>query len=142
MITYKRFSTIRTNEKLKMTEYKDPQPKTSPYIVDDSYFQPVAEALKNLKNGSLTSTEIQTYYDFPNGRDDGSSVPINRRHDMKDITEISNAIISEAKEIAEKKEKLLNKLASQKAVEDFAKKSSQVKVDSPIIFYPPRNWVK
>lgn len=131
MITYKTFSTIRNNQKIKMTEYKDPQPKPTPYIVDDSFFQPVAEALKNLKNGGLTSTETQTYYDFPNGRDDGSSVPINRRHDMKDITEISNAIISEAKEIAEKKEKLLNKLASQKAVEEFAKKQTQVQANPP-----------
>lgn len=125
MITYKTYSTIRTNQKIKMTEYKDPQPKKTPFIVDDSFFQPVAEALKNLKNGGLSSSEVQTYYDFPNGRDDGSAVPINRRHDMKDITEISNAIISEAKEIAEKKEILLNKLASQKAVEDFANKQTQ-----------------
>ena len=67
----------------------------SPYVVDDSGFLPIAEAIKQLKGNTVSGGEIEQTYDFPNGFDDGRKIPYNRRTDCKDITEISSAIMQD-----------------------------------------------
>lgn len=93
-----------------LVDYELPSTPKTDFIVDDSSFLPIAEALKNLQMASLTTAEKSVYYDFPDGKDDGSRVPINRRHDIKDITEISAAIVDEAK---------INAIKLEHAVEDY-----------------------
>lgn len=61
------------------------------YVVDDSHFVPMSEAVKRVTGGTLSEAEIKTMYDFPNGKDTGEKVPIDRTHRMMngDIAEMS-----------------------------------------------------
>lgn len=74
----------------------------SPYIVDDSCFQPMSEAIKSLaKQPGVTSNEIAMTYDFPNGQDNGQRVPVGRRADVHDIAEISAEIMADTRKAAD-----------------------------------------
>lgn len=115
-----------------LVDYKLPETKKTPFIVDDSSFLPIAEALKNLQMASLTTAEKSVYYDFPDGKDDGSSVPVNRRHDVHDITEISAAIIDEAKINAIKLEHAVNDYNNEVAKQEFNKMNINNSVNSSI----------
>lgn len=61
------------------------------YVVDDSHFVPMSEAVKRVTGGTLSEAEIKTMYDFPNGKDTGEKVPVDRTHRMMngDIAEMS-----------------------------------------------------
>lgn len=82
--------------------YELPETEESPYIVDDSHFVPMSEAVKQLNANYTGSLEdISNYYDFPDGKDTGIEVPITRTSDGKDITEISTDIMNKVKDINE-----------------------------------------
>lgn len=71
------------------------------YIVDDSQFLPMSEALKRL-NGSrtLSDAEISQCYDFPDGKDTGFHIPIDRAHTYHgDIAELSHEVNSLSSDI-------------------------------------------
>lgn len=96
-IKINRLNTINVNDGSKIVEYELPTTKESPYVVDDSCFVPIAEAIKQLKTNQISAQEIETTYDFPNGVDTGKSIPVTRRADFSDITELSTAIMEDTK---------------------------------------------
>ena len=99
----KRYDTINLDKSMKIEEYEDPKVKYGPYIVDDSNFVPISEAIKQLANQGLSDVEMKSYYDFVDGHDTGIKIPINRTHDGKDIAEISQHIMEQVNNIADKK---------------------------------------
>lgn len=60
---------------------------TAPYVVDDSKFCPTKNALENLKGQVLSDEQIAQAFDFPDGKDNGASLPIARGR-YADITEV------------------------------------------------------
>lgn len=97
----KRFKTVNFVEKLELEDVELPKTPDSPYVVDDSCFIPMSEAIKQLSvnNGSGTSDGLM--YDFPNGKDDGRAIPISRCKDVKDIAEVSAAIMEDVNKVTE-----------------------------------------
>lgn len=65
-----------------------------PYVVDDSGFVPMSEAVKRVTGGTLSAQEVKAMYDFPDGRvTSGFRVPLDRRADFHgDIAEVSKAV--------------------------------------------------
>lgn len=126
----KRFVTLSMDSKLKTFEYKEPPQKVGPYVVDDSNFVPVSEAIKQLnKVAPLTDEEIKAAYDFPDGKDNGMSIPINRKNNIAlDVAEVSSSIMAKTEELSNKIAEEKNK-AQRKA--DFEKRLSAIKTDSP-----------
>lgn len=74
--------------------YELPKTPDSEYIVDDSSFVPIAEAIKQL--GTNPNFEAGgTYgkdFDFVDGKDDGSDLPVGRTREGNDIAVISSAV--------------------------------------------------
>ena len=63
------------------------------YVVDDSCFCPTSEAIKQLgRISDPSSGQLAEVYDFPNGKDNGKTLPITRRRDFHDLAEISQEI--------------------------------------------------
>lgn len=98
--------------------------KSGPYLVDDSRFSPMSEALKQLNNmRPLSDQEISSCYDFPNGHDSGVRIPLDRMHGFNDITELShdinvlerelNEVVKHADEVAKLKVKAKTKVTSE-----------------------------
>lgn len=82
-------------------EYKLPVTPDSEYIVDDSSFVPMKEAIKQLSAIGSSSDSLKPYYDFKDGKDTGIEVPITRTKNGKDIAEISSHIMEKVGEITE-----------------------------------------
>lgn len=98
----KRLDTINNVSKHKVVEYELPKYKSGDYVVDDSCFIPMSEAVKQLgANGSNGNNET-LLYDFPNGRDNGMAVPATRTKNIKDIAEISTHISEQTEIMSEK----------------------------------------
>lgn len=116
-----RLSTISSNKKVSYEVYELPKTPKTDYIVDDSDFIPISEAIKNIHDNSIGADEINIYYDLPNGKDDGRKIPVNRRHDIKDVTEISEAILEEVKENVEKQSKIISELNAQQKIANMEK---------------------
>lgn len=69
-------------------EYKLPVTPDSEYVIDDSCFVPMSEAVKQLGlNPNYTGSNNKTMYDFPDGKDSGIEIPINRTKNGKDIAD-------------------------------------------------------
>lgn len=59
------------------------------YVVDDSSFVPMSEAVKRVTGGTLSQAEIKQMYDFPDGKDTGRKIPVDRSHRFTgDIVEV------------------------------------------------------
>lgn len=74
--------------------YELPKTPDSEYIVDDSSFVPISEAIKQLGNNPNFEAG-GTYgkdFDFVDGKDDGSDLPVGRTKDGNDIAVISSAV--------------------------------------------------
>lgn len=108
-IKIKRLSTINVNDGSTIIDYELPTTPDSDYVVDDSCFVPIAEAIKQLKANNISAAEIEQTYDFPNGVDTGKSIPVTRRADYSDITELSSAIMEDTKTQAAELEKARDK---------------------------------
>lgn len=107
----RRYNTINLDKTIKIENYAEPKVNYGPYIVDDSNFVPISEAIKQLTSQGLSEVDVKSYYDFVDGHDTGIKIPINRTHDGKDIAEISQNIMTQVSDIADKKmaaEKKLN----------------------------------
>lgn len=116
----KRYSTICQFSDNKLTDYDYSEKFYNPFIVDDSVFVPMAEALKQLsKTSEITEQQIRENYDFPNGHDTGMEIPITRKHGIADITEISSAIMEKTEKIVEAEQKAKKRA---KAQSDFEAK--------------------
>lgn len=67
-----------------------------PFVVDDSCFCPMSEAIKQLgRINDPSSGQLVEVYDFPNGKDNGKQLPVTRRRDFHDIAEYSQEIKNE-----------------------------------------------
>lgn len=98
-----RFKTILFDGKLEIESISLPETPSGKYVIDDSNFIPMAEAIKQLNRiNDPTSGQLAQVYDFPNGKDNGKQIPLSRRHDIKDIAEISAEITNEVKDINSK----------------------------------------
>lgn len=60
------------------------------YVVDDSHFVPMSEAVKRVTGGALSPDDVKVMYDFADGKDTGKKVPVDRTHSFSgDIAEMS-----------------------------------------------------
>lgn len=109
-----RYDTINTLGGVEQVHCKDTPQVEGPYVVDDSSFVPLKEAVKNVNAGSITPQMARTLYDFPNGKDDGSKVPVDRTHGFTgDIAEVAVVARESAKAVNDEfqeylKDKALN----------------------------------
>lgn len=87
-------------------EYKEPVTPTTPYVVDDSSFIPIKEALKQLTHVNNDGSDNSQYYDFPDGKDDGRDIPITRTSSGKDIAELSSDIADKIENISSEVQKV------------------------------------
>lgn len=87
----KRIASCFVQDLAKVAIYKMPETPKTAYIVDDSSFVPISEALKQLQNVQpLNESKLDSFYDFPDGKDNGMSIPISRSpRNFSDIAEIS-----------------------------------------------------
>lgn len=92
------------NHSIGSIEYDFPKTPDSEYIVDDSSFVPMKEAIKQLSTIGSSSDSLKPYYDFHDGKDTGIEVPITRTKNGKDIAEISSHIMEKVGEISEEVE--------------------------------------
>lgn len=111
-----RLNTVNHETKLEVIEYSLPKTLDSPYVVDDSNFIPIKEAIKQLNRiADPSASELEQSYDFPNGIDNGKQIPITRTHNFGDIAELAvevnqqtdkmrEAIMAGQKELAYKQE--------------------------------------
>lgn len=89
-------------------DYSEPPTPNTEYIVDDSTFVPIAEAIKQLGNGSSTAAKTDLLYDFPDGKDNGQEIPFSRSSQFKDIAELSTQINNQTDSIKSEIEKAKN----------------------------------
>lgn len=122
-----RLNTVNVHSSLEVEIYELPSTPDSEYVVDDSNFIPMSEAIKQLGSNNVGSEMIKSYYDFPDGNDTGVSIPISRTKNGKDIAELSSEIMNNVNEIAEKTENA-KKTAAERA--SFEKKLADIKANS------------
>lgn len=99
-------------------EYKLPETPDSEYVIDDSSFVPIKEAIKQLGKGYGEGNHIEQMYDFPDGKDTGAQIPFSRSSQFKDIAELSTEINNSQTEIQ-------NKLDEAKKEQEFRDKISK-----------------
>uniref|UniRef100_A0AAU8AYE9 Uncharacterized protein n=1 Tax=Dulem virus 253 TaxID=3145730 RepID=A0AAU8AYE9_9VIRU len=117
----KRWITVNPFDGSEVFDYTLPKKEWDESIVDKSHFIPVAEALKNLEANSASMHSDLTRFDFPDGKDNGMTLPPSRRPgaDIAEVQEYVEMIDNSAKQ------KFNDALERQKAVEAM-KKASQV----------------
>lgn len=129
----KRFNTINVEEKLSLVDYELPKTPSSNYVVDDSNFVPMAEAVKQLGVNNTGAEDLISCYDFPDGNDNGMTVPLSRTKNGKDIAEISSSIMDQVDQTTEhiRKEKDYQnrKKAFEKSISE-AKQSTSINISS------------
>lgn len=107
----------------RLSDYHIPSCSLGEYIVDDSNFVPMSEALKQLDRlPPASGSVLDGYYDFPKGKDDGRRVPALRDlHEYNDIAEISSVINEQVSEIRSKAKKIQENIESEKKIQDSLK---------------------
>ena len=99
-MSFKRFVTINVVNGASMYDDFVPVSQGGDYMVDDSHFVPMSEAVKQLDNAAAVSSDvIAKSYDFVDGKDTGSKVPVDRLHDVKDLAELSVAVRESEKDV-------------------------------------------
>lgn len=94
--TFFRRSHVFTHVKNELYEDTVKSVKPGPFVVDDSCFCPMSEAIKQLgRINDPSSGQLAEVYDFPNGKDNGKELPVTRRRDFHDIAEYSQEIKNE-----------------------------------------------
>lgn len=110
-----RYNTINTLGGVDFVHCDDVPQVVGAYVVDDSAFVPLKEAVKNVRSGAISPEVAKTLYDFPNGKDDGSKVPVDRTHNFTgDIAEVAQI----ARESAEAVKADFQEYLKDKAIED------------------------
>lgn len=100
-MSFKRFITVNVLSGSSLYDDFVPVSQGGDYIVDDSHFVPMSEAVKQLGSSVATSDVISKSYDFVDGRDTGIKVPVDRLHDVKDLAELSVAVRNRSKDLSE-----------------------------------------
>lgn len=79
-------------------DYEPPKQKNGPFIVDDSSFIPMSEAVKQLsRTNPLGTGYIEGAYDFPDGIDTGMHVPVARMR--PELPELSQEAYAQNKQL-------------------------------------------
>lgn len=98
----KRLSTINLVGEVNVISYELPKTKKTPYIVDDSHFCPISEALKQLNHSApISDSEIESCFDFPDGKDDGRGIPFQRQSACVGVAELAQNIMDDVHTISE-----------------------------------------
>lgn len=98
------------------------------YVVDDSCFTPMSEAIKQLSRiNDPTSGQLSEVYDFPNGRDTGKHIPITRRRDFGDLAEYSQEIRDSSQKMTSE---ILKGQLEKAEKEAFAKELESVRLNA------------
>lgn len=107
----------------RIDDYHIPSCALGKYIVDDSNFVPMSEALKQLDRlPPASGSVLDGYYDFPKGKDDGRGVPALRDlHEYNDIAEISTVINERVSDIRSKAKKIQENIELEKKIQDSLK---------------------
>lgn len=127
----KRYATISQFSDNKLVDYYYSEKFNNPFIVDDSVFVPMAEAVKQLsKTSEITEQQIRENYDFPDGKDTGMEIPITRQHGIADITEISSAIMEKTEKLVEAEQKAKKRAKAQSDFEAKVNAINNVQVSS------------
>lgn len=129
----KRLDTINFTSIHKVVDYNLPKYKSGKYVVDDSCFVPMSEAIRQLGSNGSNGTNEQLLYDFNDGRDNGMPVPATRTKNVKDIAEISTHIMEQTEEMSEKikeSKKHYDKVKAFEASMESAKSSVKTTGDS------------
>lgn len=103
------FSDEKNNTYKSKMKQKKECAETGYYLIDDSHFIPMSELVKrNAQTGPLRlgNDIVETYYDFPDGKDTGIDVS---NRNSKNIAELSKTVREQqsklSKEITKAKEK-------------------------------------
>lgn len=130
-MTYMRLDTVSAVDGSRVIEYSIPEKKYGEYCVDRSHFQPISEAVKQLTAGQSAGGILpDVYYDFPNGRDTGMRVPVDRLHGISDITEISTAVREQNAKLAADLRKVEKQRARDAKVKALTEQSAKVAAQS------------
>lgn len=80
-------------------EFEPPEKDYGDYVVDDSSFVPMSEAVKRVTAGALTPEQIKSMYDFADGKDTGVKIPVDRSHrfsgDIAEVSELAHQAVSD-----------------------------------------------
>lgn len=112
------------------TMYEDNLPIIEPgeFIVDDSAFCPMSEAIKQLSRvNDPTLGQLSEVYDFPDGKDTGKQLPITRVRNFGDLAEYSQEIREQSKNM--NNEILKGQLEAAER-ESFNKELESIRVES------------
>lgn len=122
-----RLKTVNVHSPLDVDCYSLPETVQGAYVVDDSNFVPMAEAVRQLGANNVGSVDVKSCYDFVDGADNGMEIPLGRRKDCKDIAEISANIM---KQVEETTEHIRNEKDYQNRKKSFEKSLNSIKSDS------------
>lgn len=125
-----RDSCLFSHNKIKKEVYTIPVVESGEYVVDDSCFVPMSEAIKQLQRiADPSSGQLAEVYDFPNGHDNGKILPITRQRNFNDLAEYSQEIRENAQnlntEILKGQVEAAEKAAFEKELESVRAEASQ-----------------
>lgn len=75
----KRFISVNVISGSELFDYTSEYKKFGASQADKSHFVPVTDLSQIV--GNMTDSEKSSYYDFPDGKDTGASVPLSRKHE-------------------------------------------------------------
>ena len=122
MIRY--VGSLNNTDKMVLHETSEDFDYSAPYVVDDSNFVPMSEAVRQLYGGGLSQDIVNQYYDFPTGKDSGEEVPFSRTKECNDIAVLSSKISSDTADLANKVSKNQKENAKRAAFEAELKAAS------------------
>lgn len=123
-----RDSCLFSHNKIKKEVYTIPVVESGEYIVDDSCFVPMSEAIKQLQRiADPSSGQLAEVYDFPTGHDNGKILPITRQRDFHDLAEYSQEIRENAQKM---NTEILKGQVEAAEKEEFKKELESVKLES------------
>lgn len=111
------FETICNRIQNKIIDYEEPVQEYGSYVVDDSNFIPMSEAVSQLQNSGGSELTSGLTYDFADGKDNGMKVPLGRRTGMKDLAEVSQEVANMQKDITEKAQTIAKQRQKEAAFE-------------------------
>lgn len=104
-----------------IVEVKQPEKDYGDYVVDDSSFVPMSEAVKRVTAGALSPDQLKSMFDFKDGKDTGAKIPVDRSHRFSgDIAEVSELVNQAADDV---------KASLSKAKDDYDYQVATGKID-------------
>lgn len=82
-----------------VVEVEQPKKDYGDYVVDDSSFVPMSEAVKRVTAGALTPDQVKSMFDFSDGKDTGVKIPVDRSHrfsgDIAEVSELAHQAVAD-----------------------------------------------